>query len=998
MSEKIRRSSPFWAWNGKLNKKEIKKQVKCFKKAGYGGFFMHARTGLITEYLGKNWFSAVKTAVKEAKRQGLSANIYDEDRYPSGSCGGKVGIDERFVEKKLCLSVTKEFVVERYDNVSAVFSAIFDGEDLVSYKPYRHGDEGVILVFYVARGERSSLYNGGGYADLLDASVTEKFLSLTHDEYYKHCKNDFGKTIKAIFTDEAHYPHAFCEEIKENGEEKNKKIPYTPALFSAFESKYGYSLKERLPELFFRKKGESLRKIAWEYFELLTELFTQNFAAKNKARSEKYDLKFTGHVLQEDTLSSQTVCCGSCMRFYKYMDIPGVDVLCENIGNEHIIKQAESVKKQLGKSGVAAECYGATGYGVSLDGYRRMSDIISVHGADFKVPHLALYTMKGRCKRDYPGNLFFQTDGYEELRVLEERNERLGEYLSKGKPVTETLVISPLESVWASAYCGAFEDETFSAVAEDIKDIENNFMATFRSLTERHIDFDYADEGLLSEYGMVEKGENPFLVVGEAKYRYVLVCDNPIMRKTTFSLLKEFAEAGGKVVVKNPPQLVDFAKTKVSDFDKFVTVKDFDSVCKRLVNSFRVIADKDLVIRARKTDKGYIIFIVRPQKDGDIKTYSIAFPGMFSVHEINLFKDRKEFVCFRSENGNTVIESEFCAGQARLFVADDSIISEQTESVDYESFSLKDEFEFELDSYNVLLLDRVKMYVNGRLQGENYVLSADEILRNEFCLEQKKEMMTQPYALNETGRYDKKICDLTLEYFFVAEHLPDKLLLAVEKEDNRKLLINGVTLVKKSREFWTDNCFDLFAIPKNTIKRGQNVITLCGEFFDKTDIEAIYLLGNFGVDKDTLSIVPMKNKLAIGDATRQGLPFYNGKIIYKTGLKTGVAKISVGKIGAFSVVANFGLERENITFPPYESDWHKVTNELRLEVSLSGGNVFGTVHNKNRNAEWNGPFNFINRMDGNFTDNYVLRKAGLLSAPQVKIAVVEKDAYRGQKI
>src|SRR5579884_1680649 len=46
------RGRPFWSWNGRLEREELLRQVRVFKEMGMGGFFMHSRTGLKTQYLG----------------------------------------------------------------------------------------------------------------------------------------------------------------------------------------------------------------------------------------------------------------------------------------------------------------------------------------------------------------------------------------------------------------------------------------------------------------------------------------------------------------------------------------------------------------------------------------------------------------------------------------------------------------------------------------------------------------------------------------------------------------------------------------------------------------------------------------------------------------------------------------------------------------------------------------------------------------------------------
>jgi hypothetical protein len=58
---------PFWAWNGKLDPEELRRQIRLMKRMGLGGFFMHARTGLETAYLSEEWFRCVEACVEEAR-------------------------------------------------------------------------------------------------------------------------------------------------------------------------------------------------------------------------------------------------------------------------------------------------------------------------------------------------------------------------------------------------------------------------------------------------------------------------------------------------------------------------------------------------------------------------------------------------------------------------------------------------------------------------------------------------------------------------------------------------------------------------------------------------------------------------------------------------------------------------------------------------------------------------------------------------------------------
>ena len=84
------RGTPFWAWNGKLDKDILLEQIDIMKKMGMGGFHMHVRTGMDSPYLNEEFMDFIKTCVEKAKEEDMLAWLYDEDRWPSGTAGGIV--------------------------------------------------------------------------------------------------------------------------------------------------------------------------------------------------------------------------------------------------------------------------------------------------------------------------------------------------------------------------------------------------------------------------------------------------------------------------------------------------------------------------------------------------------------------------------------------------------------------------------------------------------------------------------------------------------------------------------------------------------------------------------------------------------------------------------------------------------------------------------------------------------------------------------------------
>ena len=102
------RPIPFWSWNDRLEAGELSRQIRLMHDAGIGGFFMHARGGLLTGYLGKEWFDMTKASIRTAGECGMNPWAYDENGWPSGFGSGAVnGLGVQYQQKYLrCRKLT----------------------------------------------------------------------------------------------------------------------------------------------------------------------------------------------------------------------------------------------------------------------------------------------------------------------------------------------------------------------------------------------------------------------------------------------------------------------------------------------------------------------------------------------------------------------------------------------------------------------------------------------------------------------------------------------------------------------------------------------------------------------------------------------------------------------------------------------------------------------------------------------------------------------------
>lgn len=143
------RGAPFWAWNCALKREELLWQIDRLKEMGFGGFFMHTRCGMNTEYLGKEFMELIKACDEHAKNTEMLAYLYDEDRWASGAAGGYVTENKKYRNKFLEFTTenpdvfTEQGNAEQRDPVYLIsFDVVLDKDgNLLSYKKIDAADK-----------------------------------------------------------------------------------------------------------------------------------------------------------------------------------------------------------------------------------------------------------------------------------------------------------------------------------------------------------------------------------------------------------------------------------------------------------------------------------------------------------------------------------------------------------------------------------------------------------------------------------------------------------------------------------------------------------------------------------------------------------------------------------------------------------------------------------------------------------------------------------------
>lgn len=1029
------KGKPFWSWNGELERDELIRQTSVMKEMGFGGHFMHSRAGLITEYLGDEWFDHINAVADESERIGLEAWLYDEDRYPSGSSGGITTKDPKY----RCKSIVNHETWPKYFSWSpAVFMAFvakIDGNDLWCYKRIYENDDidatvteeesrvadkgGEWKILFYTKGAYPDHpnFNNGSPLDTISREAVAKFIEDTHEKYREKCGDRLGRSIKGIFTDEPRRFDAIHFDFS-NERERFASTCWTEELEKQFVNRYGYSFHEHVPELFYWYQGKKVAPIKLHYFNLTCDLFCENYAKQIQSWCHENNMIFTGHGLEEDCLRNQIICMGSIMRLYEYMDWPGMDELTETERKYWVPKQLSSVVRQLGKERMLSELYGCTGWQMNFRSHKTVGDWQALFGVNFRCQHLSWYTMEGQAKRDYPASIFHQSPWYKHYSKVEDYFNRFNVYNLAGRPACDVLVLNPIESMFCQLHIGWHDWNKQEIASPECAEIEKRYRETFFALIQNHIDFDWGEEDIMARHyslGRDEKG-NAVLKIGRMPYRVVIVSNMTTIRPTTLKMLREFMNLGGKVIIMGEaPQYVDAipydGEFALSDgaikipYEEKALVKAIRSQSDELVEITDGNGNEmhEILVQAKHDFDGGDAFVVlnsdlEKNKCGVCIKFKTEVPKFVEVWDFTTGNRYGADERTRFADGNTVIEADLLAGETRCYVLrseKDVSLAEKPRLASLSTASLVDPLDVTYDEPNVCVLDFANWrWEDGEWSAEKQeILKIDRKIRDELKIMRRCEGMLQPWYIKKYG-LDTEFKRIELQYSFDIERLPEETITLVgERPEFNEYFVNGVKLeCPNTADFWIDISFKKLPIPNGVLKTGTNTVTVKTLYKWSTHLESVYLIGEFGVKAGLMTstiVATRPHTLSMTSYAEQNMPFYSGNVTFKLpyekycrcvsfsdGERVFLSTKSLG--AAVRVTDGAGLD-EILAWEPYEADVTETVRAKRdLSVTVFGTrkNTFGPLHTKECVVHRCGHGSFTTEGD-DWLDEYNLLEDGL---------------------
>ncbi|MGF7140638.1 type 1 glutamine amidotransferase family protein [Roseimarinus sediminis] len=854
------RSFPFYSLNDSLNPEELREQIRSFAEAGMGGFYLHSRDGLLTEYLGDDWWQAIDAAVDEANKLGLEASFYDEDKWPSGYAGGSIPrMGEAFRAKSLAR-------ISKNTRLPA-------GAEIIKSDDHYH-----YIIHTAPMG--NPIFNGTAWVDLMNPMVVDSFLQSTHKLYFSKYKQLQSRYTPSIFSDEPHiHARYFDRSTPHEG-----IYTYSSALPEKFEQLWGYPFVNKI-ELLFEEQA-NWREVRLHYYRTVALLFEENFSKKISAYCAAQGFNFTGHFLGEDGLEKVRDRIGNSMLHYRNMQVPGIDHLGLTIeGRLLTARRLSSVANQFGTPRRMSELFGITGHNMNFEDRKWLTGWHAVLGINHYVPHLTAYSLKGLRKRDYPPTFSYHQPYWSYNKIIEDYMARLAYATTIGEPRPQFLVISPLESEYAKG--------------DDDGDFTAQQLEVLNALQNAHYDYDIGDEQIMADTALTE---NRQIKIGQMSYPNVILPDMLTIRASTFALLEALDEKGGNIFYTHRlPQYIDGlpAEARLKKLEQFAVKID----PKHFEEQISAYVKPPINIQGEAPEK--IWTQVRYSKEGElIQLYNTSHTQAMrftlqseSLNDRPVLWDPSSGQCFTIQLNHQEQAELHLPASSSVWITTGKLSRNALNTQPYPENKkqavlkqLDNKWEGKRLSPNSLTLDFASYATAGNNWSEpEPVIAIMQQLTNK--------------------QYNGK---LKLRYTFEVAALPSNIALSVEQAWMfNSININGKALKFDTQNFFIDHQFPVADV-KEWVKAGKNIVEMELDFLAPVDtssiqsirygseLESIYLLGDFAVSGNAHSVLhethrnntglfiprpahgfgsfelAAENSQFTGDLTPEGYPFYSG--------------------------------------------------------------------------------------------------------------------------
>jgi hypothetical protein len=432
---------PFWFWNDELSEKEISRQLQDFVDHGIYAFTIHPRVGLpkSIDWLNDKMLYFMDYALKEAEKKNMWCILYDEGMYPSGSASGQVAAENPLFrprglfaidldevkpgEEKFGFKIDESGkpVIGENQNLIEVVKRKANGHNIAIVDRYVKPNYSVIRGLHFIdnnpprRSDKKEVAEETPLAaDILNPDAVKSFIKHSYQKYYDGLGKYFGKTVKAMFTDE---PSFLGRKLEKGIVAGNKEL----LKFANNWLKEDFT--DKLPSLWYDDEPEAKANRS-AYNRALNARLEETYYKQLSDWCAEHKVALVGHPAQPDDIGH-----------LRYFQIPGQDVVWRNVepNNQNAIEGAESTQAKCASSAMihlkrrrnSNEYCGAFGHNFTFREMKWLVNWLLIRGCNLLVPHAFYYSVRGPRIDERPPDVGPNNTWWGEFKPFADETSRL---------------------------------------------------------------------------------------------------------------------------------------------------------------------------------------------------------------------------------------------------------------------------------------------------------------------------------------------------------------------------------------------------------------------------------------------------------------------------------------------------------------------------------------------------------------------------------------------
>ena len=895
-----------WFWNDEITEDGITFQMEKFREQNITNLFVHPTMGCRIDYLSDRFMELIRFVVDECKRLGMYFWIYDEADWPSGTAGGILCRDyPQYRQKELRV---EDRTLWPHDRVTILRPGRFVAAQLITEKNgknavkdltdqvqvTRQGDydeitfwykgntcPGRVLFFFnevnmcympsaILRKDTECVH---GYVDIISEEAVGKFIELTHERYKQYVGDEFGKTVRGVFTDEPttlrHFDHTTITGA------------WNDTLAEEFRKDHGYSI---MPWLYLfwdiEPKTAEEHKAIHDYRETVKRLYFSNFMGQYRKWCDDNGLIFTGHFGGEEAFFHH-VPQGDMLEALTLFRMPGMD----SIGSSRTIhlntfnltpKMPSSAAKFIGSDRVLCETFSGSGWHMRFPEMKRIVNRLMLLGINWIQFMGAYYSIGGSAKNfpyGYTPSHGYQNPYFPYYHKLGEHIASISALSANTVPDSSALLFMPIQQCNHERYW--MQREKCSERTLSLSLSNKYAIHIINAMVEEGIGFDLFPENFADSITVHEGYAEAF------GYRYDTLIF-PRMYYVNAKTKKLLAELRVHNVRTLFLQTLPGLETDSGEcFDTGYDMCKCSNVLSR--------------------DRAAWLF--DPEDTAETDAYRTMLQTTIGTRHLNFCADEGVLISKRSNEAASVwlLCNDNETSSAVSFDALPGMRILDTATREEAAYAVSDgRVSLMLEGYAMLAI------VCGKEGGELPVTTAEATAAYtavtlegpyDFCAADGNYLPLNYEMYDaETGCWDP--CRFTyfskqvylepgspyrLRSRVMMDHVPDSVILNAEISRVTRLAVNGTELqLQVNVRRWS--VADFTAEIEDLLQPGENIIEVEGTLNDfpiQDRAPYIYLAGDFGVDAEDRIVEP-NHSLQAGDWAKAGYPHFCGIGVYNT--------------------------------------------------------------------------------------------------------------------